>query len=57
MLASIFAAILWPVYWALVYFDIEHPAITLLSGWMIIGGGLMIIVITFDKIRLFLKKE
>ncbi len=57
VLASIFSAMLWPLYWALVYFDIEHPAITLISGWIIIGGGLMAIVITFDKIRHFIKKE
>ena len=56
MLASIFAALFWPVYWSLVCFDIEHPAITLLSSWIIIGGGLMLIGISFDKIRRILKK-
>ena len=57
ILASIFSAVLWPLYWALVYFDIEHPAITLLSGWLIIGTALMVIVVAFDKIRSFIKKE
>ena len=56
ILASIFSAILWPLYWVLVYFEIEHPAITLLSGWLIIGTILMGIFIVYDKVTRMWRK-
>lgn len=56
ILASIFSAILWTLYWVLVYFEIEHPAITLLSGWLIIGTILMGIFIAYDKVTRMWRK-